>query len=171
MGTLNLSRRERQTLIAYLSEAFKLRGVPAEFYQVDTAAYDLNKDIQVNYLPPVPIFMLFDENPKATLKKLHWFVEQEEVAAIGHFITLDRLGNPIKVIRKSRVDVVYEALTGDTKQSFLLDDLRANDIYQFSYVAKLTPYRERLTPGIVSIGTEQRTPYLNRYLNDTHSSN
>ena len=125
-------------------EAFRYRGVPCLLYQVDNIEYTQNKDFRVTYLKPVESFMMFEENPKAKLKKLQWFIEEETEALVGYFVAFDTNKEPIKILRETRVDIEYQVLTGVSVQRFLLKDLRANDINQFSYIAKLVPYRESI---------------------------
>jgi len=167
MGTLNPNEKERLYLARRLFEAFRLRGVPCRVFQVANLEYTEQKDYKVQYMGSVESYMMFEENPKAKLKKLEWFVEDEAQASLGYFVAFDKEMSPIKIIRETKVEIDYNALTGVTTQAFVLKDIRANDINQFSYVAKLTPFRERKALSGVSLESpNDRMPFRQVYLRE-----
>lgn len=141
MGLLNMKDYERSNYSNYILEAARLLGQAANIYQVSSNSIDLNQDSDPQYLDPVSIHFLLENNPRPILKKLNWYTEDDELPYVGYLVPKNSSNQLIEIAKDSIVEILPDDNNPESPKKFTITDIRSSNIDRLYFICKLVPYR------------------------------
>ena len=145
MGLLYMSPHENEFMTSRITEASRLLGQEAYLYQVAKKSIDLQNDPTYDYLDPIRINFILDENPKPVLKRNGWYVEDEELPYLGYFTLQDDDYSDVSITIGAKIEIIATGITNNNLISeFLISNVKANALIPTYWTCKLVPYRPKL---------------------------
>lgn len=123
-------------------EATQAVGCTAIYHEVKTLEEDIYNDPSTEYLEPLTLDVLFDENPKVrVLKDLGWYNEDEEIRPLLIYLPIYKnLNNEVlNVIENSLVEIVYLGI--NKKRTFRITTKRLDSLFGNYWICKCVPER------------------------------
>lgn len=143
MAILGMSQVEYDYYVDQMREAMALIGQKAYLYQVDTEIKDLYRDPDITYKDAVEIGLVFEDNPKPTLKKMNWLTEDEELPYVAHIVAVGANKEPIEIAENMKI-VIPSVYGLKTNRVFVVSRVNGNHIDPVMWICKLVPYREKV---------------------------
>lgn len=141
-----MARGEHDLWVNYMAEASRLLGHECNLYEVVQVDKDSSHDPYVQYKEePVRINILFEDNPKPTLKKLGWYNESEDLPYVAYMTYLSDKYEKVSIEEHSIVEIPHEQIPGVLKNSkFMISSISGSTINPLFWIVKLVPYRYNL---------------------------
>lgn len=157
MGSLDMNLTEYDLYVEMLTEAVKLRGLDAFLYQTASVGKDLYRDPSIEYIDPVSVCVMFEDNPKPILKKYGWFTEDEDLPYIVYMVSKDTNFNPVVVQEHCKLSLISTLGMQDIKD-FTITNVRGSFINPLYWTCKLVPIRSKADRMPETPATKE--PYL-----------
>lgn len=142
IGRLDINSKEHDYQVSSAAEFVDLWGVETLFYQVDVLVRDRYRDPEVRYMDPVPVDVLFDEDPRPILKSHGWLTETgSELPFVIYVPMKDRAGRPLKVTDDCKVILQQKHRMTEIRE-FTITRVTGNHLMPMMWICKALPYRE-----------------------------
>lgn len=141
MGLIDMQSEERLLMLRETVEMLSLRGTPCKFYAIDNIDTEVNGDPNVEFEDPVDVNILFEEEPKVILDKMHWLGEDEDLPFVAYVPLIDDKDNFLRVLKYSMFEVPYSLLESGNRR-LQITGVRGDKLSPLLWVVKLAPYRE-----------------------------
>lgn len=127
-------------------EVAKLLGVECLYCEIkdSTKKYDVHGGLEGYYKDPIPMDIIFEENPRQkTLKRLGWFSEDSENKPIIAQLPYDAPG-----LQRGCLLLIPAAINGEYKP-FRITEISNGIVYPDSFYVKLAPEFEMRNPDML----------------------
>lgn len=140
MGLLTMTEEEYQYYVDNIREAFDLIGQKAILFQIDQEVKDLYQDKEQLYREGKIISLVFEDNPKPTLKKFNWLTEDDNNPIVAHIVAKASDGDSLEIRDGMKILLISEHGLR-TARAFKVANVVGSSIDPLTWICKLVPYR------------------------------
>lgn len=137
MALLGMNSNEHNLWELYITEATKLHGQKCKLYLIEEKVKDLNHDPNVTYKDPIDFNILFESNPKPILKKMGWYIEDDDLPYVAYLTSYANKHDRIELRKETKISIPN--IQGISE--FTISDIRGSKINPLFWICKLVPYR------------------------------